>query len=139
MTMAYPTKIVYASTMEEGKEHYIKNRVARHVNGLYEKYCLPEDDVSEFVFHYDRRTRQVYQITILDSGIGRGGFKSNLNYEGQITELLKENQSLKNQRQGHKMREGRHIKKVDALEQMVELLEQRTVDEEDKSKRTEEE
>ena len=137
--MAYPTKIVYASTMEEGKEHFIKNRVARAVNAIYEKYCLPEDDVSEFVFHYDRRTRQVYQITILDSGIGRGGFKTNLNYEGQITDLIKENQALKNKIQGHKMREGRHIKKVDALEQMVKNLPKVKEIEEDKPSRNEEE
>ena len=132
--MAYLTKVIYASTMEEAKrELFIKHRVARQLNLIYERYCLPEDDVSEFVFHYDHQTRQVYQITVLDSGIGRGGFKSNLDYHGEITKLIQENQSLKNQIQGHKMREGRHINKVKTLEQEIKEIEK------NKSSRIEEE
>ena len=116
--MAKEVSVVYASGIKNDNPVVIKNRVMRYMTYLYERYAQPNDDVFEVMFHYDRKTRETHQITIVDSGLAER-FQSNLNFEGRITELIAEMQKQRNIIQGYKMREGRMRNKISALEEEV--------------------
>ena len=91
----------------------------RFMTYLYERYALPDSgNEFEMIFHYDRSTRETQHITIIDSK-SDGSFKSNLDFEGKITELVADLEKQKNVIQGYKMRAGRMRNKITFLESQL--------------------
>ena len=106
--MAKEVQVYFSSSGKKAdKPFIIPNRVCRNLWHIWDRYCTPDDDVHEIVFHFDYKERAPYQITLVDSGLGGDKFESNLKFEGQITDVYDKYNECKNEAQGLKMRNGK--------------------------------
>ncbi len=79
--------IDFASGKECNRTTNIKGRIMRYIRDLVRINSEKEDDVTEVVFHYDRKEEDVFKITFVDSGLGEERFVSNTEFEGPLLEL----------------------------------------------------
>ena len=90
--MAKIVPICYINENKEQKEYVVKKPLRLSIVSIIEKYAIEEDQVSEVVLHIDPKYKDIYQITLIDNGFSKekpelDNFKSNLDFEGTITEL----------------------------------------------------
>ncbi len=120
--LAHPIILEFLSGQRENYEYIVKKRLNDYVRNIVLKYTDPIDDVSQIVFHFDRKGQTIFRITLVDSGLGSEKFSSNLSFEGQISELHDLLKTLKKDNQGLKMRNGKYMNKFKEQESEIKDL-----------------
>lgn len=121
--MAHPVILEFSSGQRENYEFIVKKVLNNWIRHIIFKFTDPIDDVSQVVFHFDRKSQNIFRVTLVDSGLGTGEFDSNLSFEGQITELHDRLKDLKKKNHGHEMRSGKYKKKFAEQEERIKELE----------------
>jgi len=112
--------LVYASGKKDPEIIFVKNRINRWVRMFMERYA--KNGEKEIIFHLTSPEGDLSQISLVDSKLDEQ-FKSNMEFEGQITELHNQLKKFKNENAGLKMRVGRQESQINRLKEKLKKYE----------------
>jgi peptidoglycan hydrolase CwlO-like protein len=112
--------LVYASGKLPTEAVMVKFKLNRWLRNFMVKHAIHGE--KEVVIHWNPKQDEVTQISLVDSNLDEQ-FQSNMDFEGQITELHKQLRELSNENKGLKMRKGKLESQVKTLKEKVEKYE----------------